>query len=429
MEFYKGFFISDYIKEASEKALEMCREKFDEINYITARNCEKVLCSFIKNKVSEADLNPTTGYGYNDRGREKIDDIYKDIFNTEAALVRHFMVSGTHALTTALFGVLRPGDILLSVADKPYDTLDEVIGIKGSGKGSLKEFNIEYRQVDLRPDGKLDYLSIEKTLKELKPKVVYLQRSRGYSTRPSITISEIGKVSEIIKKTAPESIFMVDNCYGEFVELLEPSDVGADLIVGSLIKNPGGSFAESGGYIAGKKELVEQCSYRLTSPGLGSEVGASLNQNKNILRGIYFAPSIVGEALKTAVFASALFELLGFECSPSYEEKRTDIVQQIILKKPEALIEFCGGIQSGSPIDSYVTPEAWDMPGYTSQVVMAAGAFVSGSSIELSADGPIRPPYCAYLQGGVIFESAKMGIILAAERLYSKGFLEKEKPI
>jgi cystathionine beta-lyase family protein involved in aluminum resistance len=329
------------------------------------------------------------------------------------------MLSGTHALTTALFGVLRPGDTMLSVAGKPYDTLDEVIGIKDSRKGSLKDFGVCYSEVALK-DGKLDFKTIREEL-TAKPRMVYLQRSRGYATRPSITVGEIEAVCCIVREISPNSIIFVDNCYGEFVEKREPIEAGADLMAGSQIKNAGGSFAESGGYIAGRRDLVELCSYRLTAPGLGSEIGASLGQNKNIFRGLYFAPSVVGNALKSAVFAAALFTRLGFDCSPKADEYRTDIVEQIIMNDPDALVLFCQGIQSGSPIDSFVTPEAWDMPGYDAKVVMAAGAFVSGSSIELSADGPLKPPYAAFMQGGVLFDTALVSILLAAQKLVDAG--------
>ena len=331
------------------------------------------------------------------------------------------MLSGTHALTVMLFGILRPGDTMLSVAGKPYDTLDSVIGLNNSKNGNLKEFGVKYEQVDLK-DGRLDYEAIEQALLN-KPKMAYLQRSRGYDTRPTITIAEIEKVAEIIKRVSPDTVFAIDNCYGEFTEKKEPTEVGADIIAGSLIKNPGGAMAQSGGYIAGREDLVELCSYRLTSPGLGGEIGASLGQNVNIIKGIYFAPTIVENALKTAVFTAAVFQRLGFDCSPTVDEYRSDIVQQIRFGTAQGLISFCQGIQACSPIDSYVAPEPWAMPGYNDEVIMAAGAFVGGSSIELSADGPLREPYAAFMQGGIIFDSACVAIVNTVKKLVEDGVI------
>ncbi len=421
MNFISDFGFSDKIVSLAEKAFEDCKVPFERVEEIARYNNQKVLAAFIKNRISETHFNTTTGYGYDDKGRDAADALYKDIFGAEAAIVRHFMLSGTHALTVMLFGILRPGDTMLSVAGKPYDTLDSVIGLNDSKNGNLKEFGVKYEQVDLK-EGRLDYNSIKKALLK-KPKMAYLQRSRGYDTRPTITIAEIEKVAEIIKRVSPDTVFAVDNCYGEFTETKEPTQVGADIIAGSLIKNPGGAMAQSGGYIAGRADLVELCSYRLTSPGLGGEIGASLGQNVNIIKGIYFAPTIVENALKTAIFTSAVYQRLGFECSPTVNEERSDIVQQIRLGSAEALISFCRGIQGCSPIDSYVAPEPWDMPGYEDEVIMAAGAFVGGSSIELSADGPLREPYAAFMQGGIIFDSACVAIVNTVKKLVEDGVI------
>lgn len=421
MIFNPDFGFSDNLKALAQSALADCKEVFKRVEETASFNSQKVLSAFIKNRVSETHFNTTTGYGYDDKGRETADALFRDIFGAQDALVRHFMLSGTHALTVMLFGILRPGDTMLSIAGKPYDTLDAVIGLNDKKNGSLKEFGVSYSQVDCR-DGRLDLTAIESALKA-KPKMVYLQRSRGYASRATVTIDEIEKVADLIKKISPDSVFAVDNCYGEFTETKEPTEVGADIMAGSLIKNPGGAMAQCGGYIAGRKDLVELCAYRLTSPGLGGEIGASLGQNVNIIKGIYFAPSIVENALKTAIFAAALYQRIGFECFPKFDDSRSDIVQQINMKTPQGLISFCRGIQACSPIDSYVAPEPSDMPGYEDQVIMAAGAFVGGSSIELSADGPLREPYSVFMQGGVIFESSMIAVLNTVKKLEEDGVI------
>ncbi len=386
-------------------------EEFKRIDDIALKNQMRVMEAFRKHRVSEAMFAATSGYGYGDLGRDTADLLYADIFECESAFVRHNIVSGTHALTIALFGLLRPGDTLLSVGGKPYDTLDEVIGIGGNpGDGSLKDFGVNYEQIDL-VDGRFDFEAIRQRITD-KTKVVYIQRSKGYSTRKTLSSAEIGTLVDFVKKIS-NAYVVVDNCYGEFVELHEPTYYGADIIVGSLIKNPGGGMAESGGYIAGTKRAVELCAYRLTSPGIGLECGASLGQNKNIIKGLFYAPHTTAQALKTAILAAALFEDMGFTVNPLPEEERFDIIQTVSLDSPEQICAFCRGIQRGSPVDSHVTPEPWAMPGYSSQVVMAAGAFVQGASIELSADAPIREPYTVYFQGGLTYESGKIGLIEA----------------
>ena len=422
MDYYYKFDFSPELVRLASQVEQRLAPRFQEIDKIGRINSQKVHYAFRSCAVSDSHFVGTTGYGYDDRGRTVIDRVYAATFGAEDALVRHFMLSGTHALTTALFGILRPGDVMLSVAGKPYDTLDKVIGLRPTC-GSLAEFGIFYRQVELDEAGRLDYDAIERALKD-HPAMVYLQRSRGYAVRPSIFVEEIAEVARLVRKVSPESVFFVDNCYGEFVELQEPIEVGADLMAGSLIKNPGGSMAECGGYIVGREKLVQRCAYRLTSPGLGKEVGPSLGQNRNLLRGFYFAPSITANALKTAVFAAALFEALGFTCSPRWDAPRTDIVEQIIFHAPEPLVAFCQGVQAGSAIDAFVRPEPWAMPGYTNEVIMAAGAFVQGSSIELSADGPLREPYAAYMQGGIIFDTAQIGILTAAQKLLDEKLAE-----
>ena len=416
------FEISYKIKSASDEALLKAKEKFDEINEITEYNQQKVLASFIRNCVSEADFSGTTGYGYGDRGREKLDRIYAEAFGAEDAIVRHSFTCGTHTLAVALFGVLRPGDTMLCVTGTPYDTIHSVIGLSGEGMGSLKDFGVKYAQVDLNAEGRPDIEAIKKAVEE-KPKMVYIQRSRGYSLRPTLSVAEIGEIAKAVKSVSPETVIMVDNCYGEFVEKIEPVQVGADLMAGSLIKNAGGAIARTGGYIAGKTELVELCAYRATTPGLGKEVGCSLDENRNMFMGIFNAPHVVGEALKTAVYTAAMFENFGFKVTPSSSESRHDIIQALCLEKPERLIAFCRGIQSGAPVDSHLTPEPWDMPGYDSQVIMAAGAFIMGSSIELSADAPLREPFAVWLQGGINFHSAKTAVMLAAQKLEKDGLL------
>ena len=410
------FKVSDKIKNLSDKALKMCKPQFERIENITEYNQQKMLKAFSSAKISESHFTASTGYGYGDRGREALDEVYAYVFRAEKALVRHNFVSGTHALTVALFGVLRPNDTMLCVTGLPYDTLRGVIGLNGDNDGSLKDFGINYEQINLLEDGHMDYKSIKDRMKN-PVKLVYIQRSRGYTLRPSLLIEDIEKVVNIVKSASPETIVMVDNCYGEFVQTDEPISKGADLIVGSLIKNPGGGIAPTGGYIAGRRDLVEKCSYRLTTPGTGGEVGATLGQNRELFMGAFHAPIVTGEALKTAVFASALFELLDFEVSPRFNEPRGDIIQVLKLKNENNLISFCQGIQSGSPIDSFVKPEPWDMPGYDCKVIMAAGGFTLGSSIELSADAPIKAPYAAFMQGALDFYSGKLGVMLAATSL------------
>ena len=395
----------------------MCEKKFKEIEKIKEYNQQKVLKSFIECEISESHFNGTTGYGYNDRGREKLEELFSNIFKTEDALVRHNFVSGTHTLTTALFGILRPGDSFLSVTGKPYDTLEDVIGSPDKNQGSLYNFGINFEYIDFEKDKEKYFNSIKTKLSEKNFKMVYIQRSRGYSLRDSLSASQIKDIVLLVKNINPKIIVMVDNCYGEFVEKQEPSEVGADLIAGSLIKNPGGAISPTGGYIAGRKDLIDLCSYRLTAPGIGKEVGATLGTNRELFMGIFNAPNVVAESLKTAVFASALFEILGYEVYPKFNENRCDIVQSIVLKNPQNLINFCKGIQEDSPIDSFVSPEPWEMPGYESKVIMAAGTFISGSSIELSADGPLREPYTVWLQGGTNFYASKIGIMKAAQRI------------
>ena len=413
------------VEELSLKALETAKKEFETIDEITEYNQKKMLRAFIDNHVSESMFTESTGYGYNDRGREVIDLVFSQAVGAEDAIVRHNFTCGTHTLTVALFGVLRPGDTMLSVTGRPYDTIQPVIGISkdGDDMGSLKDYGVKYDEVSLTADGRIDYEAIEKRLAQGDVKMVYIQRSRGYSLRPSLSVAEIKKIVDITKKTS-SAMVMVDNCYGEFVEKLEPTDVGADLMAGSLIKNPGGGIAKTGGYIAGKKEYVEKCAYRLTTPGLGREVGATLGHSRELFMGIFSAPHVVGEALKTAAFTSALFTLMGFDPTPEVGESRHDIIQAVRLRNSENLIAFCQGIQKGSPVDSFVTPEPWEMPGYDSEVIMAAGAFTLGSSIELSADAPLREPFAVWLQGGLNFHSAKVAVMYAAENVMK--LLDKE---
>ena len=416
------FKIDEKIEKASDLALERASKQFKKIDEITEYNQLKVLSAFINNGVCEGHFAASTGYGYGDRGRETLDKIWAEVFGAEDALVRHNFTCGTHTLATALFGVLRPGDKMLSVTGTPYDTIHNVIGISGSGMGSLKEFGVEYDEVSLKND-RLDYDAIENAVDE-SVTMVYIQRSRGYELRPSLLIDEIERVVQIAKRKNPSVIVMVDNCYGEFVQKKEPCDVGADLCAGSLIKNAGGGIASTGGYIAGRRDLVEKCAYRLTTPGLGKEVGATLGHNRELYMGLFYAPHTVGEALKSAVYISALFGGFGFKTTPAYDAERGDIVQSLGLENEERLVAFCKGIQSGSPIDSYLSPEPWDMPGYDSKVVMAAGAFTMGSSIELSADAPIREPFYAWIQGGLTFHSAKICAMLAAQQMLERGLLD-----
>ena len=391
---------------------------FESLEKISFENTSRVLEAFRNNRVSDSMFNSTSGYGYDDKGREVLDEIWADVFGCESALVRHSIVSGTHALTIGLFGILRPGDIMLSVAGKPYDTLEEVIGIVGeAGNGSLKDFGVEYKQIELTDEGKFDFDAVARELKvnAQKIKMVFIQRSKGYLNRRTLSVDEIGEMARFVKSIAPDTFVVVDNCYGEFVEEKEPVAVGVDLCIGSLIKNPGGGMAETGGYFAGTKRAVELVSYRLTSPGTGAEVGATIGQNKSLYKGLFYAPHTTAQALKTGYLAAYIFEKMGYNAVPRWNEKRSDIIQSVITGDPEILCAFCRGIQAGSPVDAFVTPEPWDMPGYTDKVIMAAGAFTQGSSIELSADGPIRPPYTVYFQGGLTYESGKIGIMSAAQ--------------
>lgn len=413
--------IGSEVYEAGERICKRLEERFKEIDDNAQYNQLKVIKAMQDCKASEACLLGTTGYGYNDIGRDTLEDIYAHIFNTEAALVRPQITCGTHALALALMSNLRPGDELLSPVGKPYDTLEEVIGIRES-KGSLAEYGITYSQVDLLPGSKFDYDGIKAAIND-RTKLVTIQRSKGYQTRKTFSVTEIGELISFVKSIKPDIICMVDNCYGEFVERIEPSDVGADMVVGSLIKNPGGGLAPIGGYIAGKKECIENAAFRLTSPGLGKEVGASLGVLKDFYQGIFMAPTVVASALKTAIFAANLYEEAGFAVVPDSVQSRHDIIQAITFGSPERVCAFCEGIQAGAPIDSFVTPEPWDMPGYDAPVIMAAGAFVSGSSIELSADGPIREPYAVYFQGGLTWEHGKFGILKSYQSLKNKNLL------
>ena len=421
-EQYKKLGISEKVYEYSEKIIDGLKERFDEIDRNAEYNQLKVIAAMQKCRVSEACLYPSSGYGYNDMGRDTLEKVYAETFKTEDALVRPLIACGTHALGVALASNLRPGDELLSPVGKPYDTLEEVIGIRPS-KGSLAEYGITYKQVDLLPDGSFDYDGIKAAINE-RTKLVTIQRSKGYLTRPTLSVKRIGELISFIKSIKPEVICMVDNCYGEFTERMEPTEVGADLIVGSLIKNPGGGLAPIGGYIAGKKEYVEQASYRLTTPGLGKEVGATLGVNQPFYQGFFLAPTVTASALKGAVFAANVYESLGFAVVPDSKESRHDIIQSITFGRPDAVIAFCKGIQAAAPVDSYVDPEPWDMPGYDSPVIMAAGAFVQGSSIELSADGPIREPYSVFFQGGLTWPHAKLGIMMSLQKIVEAGIVE-----
>ena len=396
---------------------------YRKIDTVSEKNTAKVMAAFNTHHVSEALFASSSGYGYGDRGRDVLDLIYADVFEAESAFVRHSIVNGTQALSIGLFGLLRPGDILYSVSGKPYDTLEEVIGIAGNaGDGSLRDFGVEYRQTELIDGKDFDFDKIDRDIAEFgdKVKVVFIQRSRGYMTRKTLSSEKIGELVKFVKARIPDVYVFVDNCYGEFVEEHEPTYYGADVIVGSLIKNPGGGMAESGGYIAGSAKAVELASYRLTSVGIGCECGATLGQNKSMYKGFFYAPHTTAQALKTAVFTAYIFEKLGFDVSPKYNEDRVDIIQTVTFGEPQGLIDFCKGIQKGSPVDSFVDPEPWEMPGYSDKVIMAAGAFTQGSSIELSADGPLRPPFTAFMQGGLTFESGKLGIISAARQLLTK---------
>ncbi len=411
---------SDKILKLAEKAEQALAPIFADIDAVSFENTQKIMNSFREHRVSEAMFMPSSGYGYDDRGRETLDAVWADVMGAEAAFVRHSIANGTQALTIGLFGLLRPSDIMFSIAGKPYDTLDEVIGNTGTaGNGSLRDFGVEYREAELRPDGSFDFDRIAKVIaaEGERIKVIFIQRSKGYLNRKTLSVDDIGEVIKFIRPICPNAYVVVDNCYGEFTETREPTAVGADMIIGSLIKNPGGGMAESGGYIAGSARAVELASYRLTSVGCGLEVGATLGQTKNMYKGLFYAPHTTAQSLKIAHLAAYIFgkDGLGFDVEPVWNERRYDIIQTVVTHSPEGLCAICRGIQAGSPIDSFVTPEPWDMPGYSDKVIMAAGAFTQGSSIELSADGPLREPYTAYLQGGLTYESGKIGILSAAE--------------
>lgn len=412
---YKCLGISSQVLNFGKEIEASLKERFEAIDARAEYNQMKVLKAMQENRVSDIHFAATTGYGYNDLGRDTLEKVYASVFHGESALVRPQLISGTHALHVALSGNLRPGDELLSPAGKPYDTLEEVIGIRDS-VGSLKEYGVVYRQVELLEDGTFDYEGIRQAINE-KTRLVTIQRSKGYDTRPTFSVKQIGELIAFVKKIKPDVICMVDNCYGEFVETIEPSDVGADMVVGSLIKNPGGGLAPIGGYIVGKKDCIDRASYRLSAPGLGKEVGASLGLNQSFFQGLFLAPTVVSGALKGAIFAANLYERLGFSVVPNSTQERHDIIQAISFGKPEGLIAFCQGIQAAAPVDSFVSPEPWDMPGYDAPVIMAAGAFVQGSSIELSADGPLKPPYTAYFQGGLTWFHAKLGLLMSLQKL------------
>ena len=420
-EMYRNLGISDKIYDYSNDILEGLKERFDNIDKNAEYNQLKVINAMQKNREAEMHLSGTTGYGYNDSGRDTLEQVYADIFKTESALVRPQITCGTHALNVALSANLRPGDELLSPVGKPYDTMDEIIGIRPS-KGSLKEYGVTYSQVDLLADGSFDYNGIKQAINS-RTKLVTIQRSKGYASRPTLSVERIGELIRFIKNIKPDVICMVDNCYGEFVERIEPSQAGADMVVGSLIKNPGGGLAPCGGYIAGTKECVEQAAFRLSSPGLGKEVGATLGVNSSFYQGLFLAPTVVAGALKGAIFAANAYEKLGFKVIPDGKEPRYDIIQAVELGSDKGLIAFCKGIQAAAPVDSFVTPEPWAMPGYDSDVIMAAGAFVSGSSIELSADGPLKPPYSVYFQGGLTWYHAKLGIMMSMQKMSDAGLI------
>ncbi len=419
LEMYREMGISREVLDFAGGILEELAGRFQDIDKMAEYNQLKVLRAMQRRRVSEAHFAATSGYGYNDMGRDTLEEVYADVFHTEAALVRPQITCGTHALTVALHGNLRPGDELLSISGKPYDTLEEVIGIRPSS-GSLAEYGITYRQVDLKEDGSFDLEGIRQAINE-RTAMVEIQRSKGYQTRPTLSVSQIGEAIAFVKSIRPDIICMVDNCYGEFVEPLEPSDVGADMTVGSLIKNPGGGLAPIGGYIVGTKKCIQNASFRLTCPGLGQEVGANLGLIQSFYQGLFLAPTVVASALKGAIFAANLYERLGFAVVPNGQEPRHDIIQAVEFGTPEGVIAFCKGIQAASPVDSHVTPEPWAMPGYDSDVIMAAGAFVQGSSIELSADGPIKPPYAVYFQGGLTWPHAKLGILKSLQQLADEG--------
>lgn len=421
-EMYKNMGICDEVYDYCDNIIKSLHDRFEEIDKNAEYNQMKVIKAMQDNKVAEMHLSGTTGYGYNDDGRDTLEKIYSDIFKTEDALVRPQIICGTHALNVALSSNLRPGDELLSPVGKPYDTMDEIIGIRPS-KGSLAEYGITYAQVDLLPDGGFDYEGIKNAINE-RTKLVTIQRSKGYASRPTLSVERIGELISFIKSIKPDVICMVDNCYGEFVERIEPSEVGADMIVGSLIKNPGGGLAPCGGYIAGKKECVEQAAYRLSSPGLGKEVGATLGVNQSFYQGLFLSPVVVAGALKGAIFAANVYEKAGFVVRPDGSEPRYDIIQAVELGSADGLLAFCKGIQAAAPVDSFVTPEPWPMPGYDSDVIMAAGAFVQGSSIELSADGPLKEPYSVFFQGGLTWYHAKLGIMMSVQKMFKKDLIK-----
>lgn len=421
-EMYKNMGICDEVYDYCDNIIKSLHDRFEEIDKNAEYNQMKVIKAMQDEKVAEMHLSGTTGYGYNDDGRDTLEKIYSDIFKTEDALVRPQIICGTHALNVALSSNLRPGDELLSPVGKPYDTMDEIIGIRPS-KGSLAEYGITYAQVDLLPDGGFDYEGIKNAINE-RTKLVTIQRSKGYASRPTLSVERIGELISFIKGIKPDVICMVDNCYGEFVERIEPSQVGADMIVGSLIKNPGGGLAPCGGYIAGKKECVEQAAYRLSSPGLGKEVGATLGVNQSFYQGLFLSPVVVAGALKGAIFAANVYEKAGFVVRPDGSEPRYDIIQAVELGSADGLLAFCKGIQAAAPVDSFVTPEPWPMPGYDSDVIMAAGAFVQGSSIELSADGPLKEPYSVFFQGGLTWYHAKLGIMMSVQKMFEKDLIK-----
>jgi len=418
---YKQLGIDEKVLAFGKEIEDGLKERFQAIDETAEYNQLKVIKAMQDNRVSDIHFAATTGYGYNDLGRDTLESVYASVFHGESALVRPQLISGTHALHIALSGNLRPGDELLSPVGKPYDTLEEVIGIRES-TGSLKEYGVIYRQTDLLPDGSFDYENIKKAIND-KTKLVTIQRSKGYDTRPTFSVTQIGELIQFIKEIKPDVICMVDNCYGEFAETIEPTDVDADMIVGSLIKNPGGGLAPIGGYIVGRKDCIDRASYRLSAPGLGKEVGASLGLNQSFYQGLFLSPTVVAGALKGAVFAANVYEKLGYQVVPNGTESRHDIIQAVTLNTPEAVIAFCQGIQAATPVDSFVTPEPWDMPGYDAEVIMAAGAFVQGSSIELSADAPIKPPYAVYFQGGLTWYHAKLGILMSLQKLTEAGIL------
>ena len=420
-DIYRAAGLSERIMKLGQEAEAQCKSRFAEIDAIAEYNQMKVLNALRKHRIGEAHLSPSTGYGYNDLGRDALEAVYASVFGTEDALVRAQLVSGTHALTVALFGNLRPGDEIFSPVGKPYDTLDQVIGIRPQF-GSLREYGVSYRQADLKEDGSFDFEAIRAGINE-KTRLIEIQRSKGYSARKTLSVDEIAELIRFVKSVKSDVICMVDNCYGEFVERHEPSEYGADLMVGSLIKNPGGGLAPIGGYIAGKREYIENAAYRLTAPGLGKELGASLGVTRQFFQGLFLAPTVTASAEKGAIFAAQLYQNLGFAVKPRAEELRHDIIQSVDLQSPEALSAFCIGIQAASPVDSFVTPEAWDMPGYEEPVIMAAGTFVSGASIELSADGPMRPPYTAFFQGGLTYAHAKIGVLMSLQKLADAGLV------